>query len=128
LKKRDASLDWFQVVAKQPIDAADSVMLVEAASVELWHGGPERTPVYPRIQVSLLVVSRKTNQIKLELDTYPLTAHSGRPTLDHPSAHAAYLHFYSDYGFYHAVSSTFTTSGARSRRLRSGMESWPSRL
>ena len=45
LRKADASLDWFHVVAKKAVDAAYSVMVVEAAPTELRPGIPKRVPV-----------------------------------------------------------------------------------
>jgi hypothetical protein len=102
LKKRDASLDWFSVVAKQVVDAAYSLMVVEAAPTELRPGIPQqRVPVYALRQIGIFVVSGVANQVRLVLDTYPLRSTGAYPTLEWATAHAAYLHFYSDYGFYH---------------------------
>ena len=101
LKKGDASLDWFYVVAKKAVDAAYSVMVVEAAPTELRPGIPKRVPVPWKSLIGIFVVSANTNQVRLVLDTYPL-GHTGEyPTLEQPTAHAAYVHFYSDYGLYH---------------------------
>lgn len=101
LRKRDASLDWFQVLAKKAINATYSVMVVQAAPTELRPGVPKRLPVPQRMQIGIFVVSGKTNQVRRVLDTYPLSNQDPYPTLEQPTAHAAYLHFYSDYGFYH---------------------------
>jgi hypothetical protein len=46
-------------------------------------------------------VSGKANEVRLVLDTYPLSRTAICPTLEWATAHAAYLHFYSDYGYYH---------------------------
>jgi hypothetical protein len=100
LKKADASLDWFRVVAKKPVDAAYSVMVVEAAPTELRPGIPQRVPVPGRTQIGIFVVSGKTNQVRLVLDTYALSSAAAYPTLEQPAAHVAYVHFYADYGFY----------------------------
>jgi hypothetical protein len=40
LRKGDASLDWFSAVAKKAVDAAYSVMVVEASPTELRPGIP----------------------------------------------------------------------------------------
>jgi hypothetical protein len=100
LKKRDASLDWFHVVAKQVVDAAYSLMVVEAAPTELRPGTPQRVPVYGLRQIGIFVVSGVANQVRLVLDTYPLRSTGAYPTLEQPTAHVAYAHFYSDYGYY----------------------------
>ena len=96
LKKRDASLDWFHVVAKQVVDAAYSLMVVEAAPTELRPGTPQRVPVYGLRQIGIFVVSGVANQVRLVLDTYPLRSTGAYPTLEQPTAHVAYAHFYSD--------------------------------
>lgn len=103
LGKADASLDWFSVVAKKAVDAVYSVMVVEAEPTELRPGIPQRVPVPGRglTQIGIFVVSGKTNQVRLVLDTYPLSSTAVCPTLEWATAHAAYLHFYSDYGYYH---------------------------
>lgn len=101
LRKGDASLDWFQVLDKRAVDAAYSVMVVEAAPTELRPGIPKRVPVPRLTQIGIFVVSGKANQVRLVLDTYPLSSTVGYPTLDQATARFAYLHFYSDYGFYH---------------------------
>jgi hypothetical protein len=101
LKKRDASLDWFSVVAKQVVDAAYSLMVVEAAPTELRPGIPQqRVPVYALRQIGIFVVSGVANQVRLVLDTYPLRSTGAYPTLEQPTTHVAYAHFYSDYGYY----------------------------
>ena len=101
LRKQDPSLDWFHTLAKKPADANHSVMLIEAAPSELRPGASRRSPVHPLIQIGVFVVYGKANQVRLLLDRYPLRDVMGGPRLDQPSAHAAYLHFYSDYGMYH---------------------------
>ena len=94
LRKADASLNWFHVAAKKAMaDAAYSVMVVEAAPSE-----PRKLGV---TQIGIFVVSGKTNQVRLVLDTYPLGSTGDYPSLEQPTAHAAYVHFYEDYGFYH---------------------------
>lgn len=104
LRKGDASLDWFSAVAKKAVDAAYSVMVVEASPTELRPGIPQRVPVPGRelTQIGIFVVSGKANQVRLVLDTYPLSRTAVCPTLEWATAHAAYLHFISDYGYYHA--------------------------
>jgi hypothetical protein len=47
------------------------------------------------------VVSGTDNQVRLILDSYPVRDIVANPTLDEPTEHSAYLHFYSDYGMYH---------------------------
>ena len=103
LRKGDASLDWFSVVAKKAVDAVYSVMVVEAEPTELRPGIPQRVPVPGRgpTQIGIFVVSGKANHVRLVLDTYPLSSTGVCPTLEWATAHAAYLHFYSDYGYYH---------------------------
>lgn len=98
-QKQDASLDWFQVLDKEPMDAADAVMLVEAAPTEPWRGTSRRAPVYPKEQIGLFVVSGAGNQVRLVLDIFALNSVKARPKLE-VSGGAAYLNFYSDYGFY----------------------------
>ena len=93
LKKADASLNWFHVAAKKAmVDAAYSVMVVEAA--------PSESRKLGVTQIGILVVSAKTNQVRLVLDRYPLSGTAGFPTLERATTHAAYVHFYSDYGLY----------------------------
>jgi hypothetical protein len=103
LRKADASLDWFSVVAKKAVDAVYSVMVVEASPTELRPGIAQRVPVPGRglTQIGIFVVSGRANQVRLVLDTYPLSSTAVCPTLEWATAHAAYLHFYSDYGYYH---------------------------
>jgi hypothetical protein len=101
LRKADVSLDWFHVVAKKPVDAVYSVMVVEAAPTELRPGIPKRVPVPWKSLIGIFVVSGETNQVRLVLDTYPLGRTGDYPTLEQPAAHAAYVHFYEDYGYYH---------------------------
>jgi hypothetical protein len=101
LRKGDASLDWFRVVAKKAVDAAYSVMVVEASPTELRPGIARRVPVPGLTRIGIFVVSGKANQVRLVIDTYPLSGTGGYPTLEQATAHVAYLHFYSDYGFYH---------------------------
>ena len=100
LRKADPSLDWFHAVAKKAVDAAYSVMVVEAAPTELRPGIPKRVPVPGKTWIGIFVVSGKTNQVRLVLDTYPLGSTGDYPTLERPTAHVAYVHFYEDYGFY----------------------------
>lgn len=100
LKARDTTLDWFQVVAKKPIDSADSVMLVEAAPTELRPGASQPSPVVSRTQIALLVASGARNQVRLMLDSLPLRDLSATPQLDQPTERSVNLHFYSDYGIY----------------------------
>ena len=99
-QKQDASLDWFEVLDKKPIDAADSAMLVGAAPTEPWRGTSRRAPVYPKEQIGLFVVSGKANQVQLLLDSFALSSVMERPKLELVGGDTAYLHFYSDYGFY----------------------------
>jgi len=101
LKTRDSSLDWFRVLAKKPVDTAHSVMVVEGAPTELRPGVSKRSPVWPQMQIGVFVVSGTDNQVRLTLDLYPVREIVASPTLDQPAEHAAYLHFYSDYGMYH---------------------------
>jgi hypothetical protein len=58
LRKADASLDWFSVVAKKAVDAVYSVMVVEASPTELRPGIPQRVPVPGRelTQIGIFVV------------------------------------------------------------------------
>jgi hypothetical protein len=95
LRKRDSSLDWFHVLAKKPVNATHSVMVVEAAPVS------KGSPVWPEMQIGVFVVSGTDNRVRVILDTYPLRDVIATPALDEPTEHAAYLHFYSDYGMYH---------------------------
>ena len=93
MRKADASLNWFHVAAKKAmVDAAYSVMVVEAAPSE-----PRKLGV---TQIGIFVVSAKTNQVRLVLDRYPLSGTAGFPTVERATTHAAYVHFYSDYGLY----------------------------
>lgn len=100
LKTRDSSLDWFQVLAKKPIDSADSVMLVEAAPTELRPGASQPSPVVSRTQIALLVAAGTRNQVRLMLDSLPLRDVSATPELEQPTGRSVNLHFYSDYGIY----------------------------
>ena len=94
LKKADAWLNWFHVVAKKAVvDAAYSIMVVEAAPTE-----PRKLGT---TQIGIFVVSGKTNQVRLVLDRYPLSGTAGYPTLEQPAAHVAYVHSYDDYGLYY---------------------------
>jgi hypothetical protein len=122
LRKQDASLDSFQVLAKKPVDAMNSVMLVEAAPTELRPGASKRSPVGQREQIGLYVVSGNANQIRLVLDTYPLASVVSRPVLDQPNGHAAYLHFYSDYGFYHgSIKYVYDLADRKPQKIRYGI-------
>ena len=100
LKTRDSSLDWFQVLAKKPIDSGDSVMLVEAAPTELRPGASQPSPIVSRMQIALLVAAGARNQVRLMLDSLPLRDLSATPKLDQPTGRSVNLHFYSDYGIY----------------------------
>jgi len=94
LKKADASLNWFHVASKKAmVDAAYSVMVVEAAPTE-----PRKLGV---TQIGIFVVSGKTNQVRLALDRYPLSGTAGYPALERATTHVAYVHFYEDYGLYY---------------------------
>ena len=94
LRKADASLNWFHVIAKKAmVDAAYSVMVVEAAPTE-----PRKLGV---TQIGIFVVSGKTNQVRLLLDRYPLSGTAGYPALERATTHVAYVHFYEDYGLYY---------------------------
>jgi hypothetical protein len=53
------------------------------------------------MQIGVFVVAGIDNQVRLILDSYPLRDMVANPTLDQPTEHSAYLHFYSDYGMYH---------------------------
>jgi hypothetical protein len=100
LSKKDPSLDWFHVLAKKPVDEKYSVMVVEAAPSEFRPGAPRPSPVGQLVKIGVFVVYGKANQVRLVLDTYPRRSLIADPKLDQPGAHAAYLHFYSDYGMY----------------------------
>lgn len=100
LKARDSSLDWFQVLAKKPIDSTLSVMLVEAAPTELRPGASQPSPVVSRTQIALLVASGPRNEVRLMLDSLPLRDVSATPQVDQPTGRSVNLHFYSDYGIY----------------------------
>ncbi len=100
MKKGDASLDWFRVVARKAVDALYSVMVVEASPTELRPGIPKRIPVPGKTRIGIFVVSGKADQVRLVLDTYPLSSAAAYPTLEQPTTHVAYVHFYADYGFY----------------------------
>ena len=100
LRKNDPSLDLFHVLAKKPVDATYSVMVVEAAPAELRPGASRPTPVHRRMQIGVFLVYGRTNRVRLVLDAYPLSSMVADPELDQPTAHSAYLHLYSDYGMY----------------------------
>ncbi len=100
LKARDSSLDWFQVLAKKPIDSTRSVMLVEAAPTELRPGASQPSPIVSRTQIALLVASGPRNEVRLILDSLPPRDISATPRLDQPTERSVNLHFYSDYGIY----------------------------
>ncbi len=99
-KKENGALDSFRVLAKKPIDNADSIMVIEAAPSEL-RAGAESSPLGGQIQVGVFVVHGDTNQVRLVLDQFSLAGLEGIPTLEWPTAHTAYVHFFSDYGLYH---------------------------
>jgi hypothetical protein len=99
LKNGNNALNWLRVLAKKPIDADDSVMVVEAAPSEL-RPGAESSPLGGQIQVGVFVVGGETNQVRLVLDKFPLAGLEGIPSLEWPTTEAAYLHFFSDYGLY----------------------------
>jgi hypothetical protein len=91
MRKADASLDWFHVLGKKPVDATHAVMVVRAAPSELRTGGSKRSPVMSRSQIGVFVVSATDNQVLAVLDTDPLGDLD--VTVDQPTEHAVCLYF-----------------------------------
>ncbi|MBZ5609391.1 MAG: hypothetical protein LAP38_14095 [Acidobacteriia bacterium] len=84
--------DERRVLAKKPVDATNSVMLVETRPAQITAGA--------QIEIGVFVVAEKDDQVRQVLDRLPLGATAGYPTLELIGANSAYLHFYSDYGMY----------------------------
>jgi len=99
-RKQDATLDWFQVLDKKPIDASNSLMLVAAAPSELRPGASVRSPIYLKEQIGLFVVAGPANGVRLALDRSLLASLAASPVLEPGDEHTAYIHLHSNYGFY----------------------------
>ena len=99
-----------RVVGKKPLDAADSVVLVDTEKP-----GPGRWGLY--------IVSNQSNQELLALDVYSEGALPAAPVLEAFNSNSAYLHFYSDYGFYHgSIKYIFDLSSSKPPvKIRYGM-------
>jgi hypothetical protein len=88
------------VLARKALDAERWVMVVETT---------------PRpSQIGVFVVVGKTNDVQLVIDRYPAEKVDASPTLELANGHTAYLHFYSDYGFYRgSIKYVFDLAGGR---------------
>jgi hypothetical protein len=110
---RDASLDWYKVIATKPLDADTSVMLAYASPTEPGRGPGGRLPVFDRDQAGLFVLSRKTNLVRMVVDVFAFAEVDGFPALEQPDHHSIRIHFYSDYGIYNGSRKYFYDLEAR---------------
>ncbi len=101
-QKKDPALEWFWVLDKQAVDETYSLMLVDAAPLER-RPGEKSNPLFRRGQTGLFVVYGKTNQVYMVLDIFSRDSTGMYPLLRQPGPETAYLHFHSDYGFYHGT-------------------------
>ncbi len=98
--------DVRRVLAKKPLDAARSLMVLETR--------PARVEAGAQIEIGLFVVATKDDRVEQTLDRMPLGTTAGYPTLELLGSNAAYLHFYSDYGMYQgSIRYTYDPAGAR---------------
>ncbi|HTS49822.1 MAG TPA: hypothetical protein VMH05_17860 [Bryobacteraceae bacterium] len=99
-----------RVVGKKPLDAAHSVVLVDTEKP-----GPGRWGLY--------IVSNQNNQELLKLDVYSEGVLAAAPELEAFNSNSAYLHFYSDYGFYQgSIKYIFDLSSSKAPvKIRYGM-------
>jgi hypothetical protein len=117
LRKKDAALDWFHVLAKRPVDTTHAVVVVEVAPTELWPGALKRSPARSRMINGVFVVSGTNNRVRLVLDTSPRDVDM-MPVLDQTTQRSACLHFYSDYEFYRGSIKYFFDLSRRTPTLK----------